>query len=127
MRTGSFGDRNAEDMLRTLPAEKKKVISSIRSKLLENGYIEEAEYDALNVEPVLKYSKSETEVIFLRHKWELTAMIPVTDSKKKLAYIRFDQLISKRLFTDDDGNRWIKFQLPGEESDALQVLEIISE
>ena len=127
MRTGSIGNRNAEEMVRTLTPEKKQAISSIRSKLLESGYLEDTEYDAVNVEPVLKYSKGEMRMIFVKHKWELSAMIPMNDSKKGVGDAEFGEIISNHVITDEEGNRWIKFQLPAEESKALVVLETFSE
>ena len=122
LRTGSVGNRNAEDLIRTLPGEKKAVISALRLKLLEGGYIEDAEYDAINVEPVLKYSKSEYELVFLRFKWELAAMIPVADTARKND-ANFGKDFSKFIFVDDDGIRWLKFKLPDEENNALNALE----
>ena len=57
MRTGAVGNRSAEDMVNTLVEPKKTVISSMRSKLITQGYSEEVEYDAINIEPVLIYSR----------------------------------------------------------------------
>src|ERR1700730_2852928 len=77
MRTGSIGNRSAEDMIKTLVEPKKTIISSVRDRLLGSGFMEEGEYDSTNIETVLVYSKSERKVVFLKHKWDLVAMIPI--------------------------------------------------
>lgn len=124
MRTGSVGNRNAEDIVKTLPEEKRGPLSSTRKIMLDRGYSEEIEYDAISVEPVLTYSKSENQVIALRYKWEVCASIFLG------TYERFDELekpVKDRLanfqITDDDGNRWLKFGLPEQQDIFLYGLE----
>jgi len=124
MRTGSVGNRSADDIVNTLPKEKKQVISSVRKLLLDRGLLEDVEYDSINIEPVLKYSKSESDVVFLRHKWELTAMIPV-QAPQMITYAEkiFKEKISEYLFIDENGNRWIKFNLPEAEEELRRVMD----
>ncbi len=127
MRTGSVGNRNVEDMINTLPEPKKKAIYSLRKILLDHGYLEDAEYDAINVEPVLIYSKSEKNVLVLRHKWELSATILVPDPEKlKEDNDTMDMSLHDSLVIDEDGKHWLKFSLPKEESMILRVLEDLS-
>jgi len=118
------GNRSADDMVNTLPKEKKQVISSVRKLLLDRGLLEDVEYDSINIEPVLKYSKSESDVVFLRHKWELTAMIPV-QALQMITYAEkiFKEKISEYLFIDENGNRWIKFNLPEAEEELRRVMD----
>ena len=111
-------------MIRTLVEPKKSVISSARKKLLERGYVEEVEYDAINIEPVLIYSKSEVKVIFLTHKWETLAQIPllsVPNQKELLGSA--ERKLSSFLVTDEEGNQWLKFKLPEYEEKALETLD----
>ena len=119
-----MGNRSADDMVNTLPKEKKQVISSVRKLLLDRGLLEDVEYDSINIEPVLKYSKSESDVVFLRHKWELTAMIPV-QALQMITYAEkiFKEKISEYLFIDENGNRWIKFNLPEAEEELRRVMD----
>ena len=84
MRTGSVGNRSADEMVKTLVESKKTVISSIRDKLIADGYAEDVEYDAINIEPVLIYSKSEKCSLFVRHKWALVALIPIQSDEDRV-------------------------------------------
>jgi hypothetical protein len=127
MRTGSVGNRSAEDMVRTLPAEKKLAISEIRKELLDKGYLEEVEYDQINIEPVLIYSRSEKQVVFLRHKWETSASIPLRnldDQEKNEAEL--EKKFGGVIVSDENENRFLKFTLPEHCSDFLIVLGKIS-
>jgi hypothetical protein len=126
MRTGSVGNRSAQEIVSTLPEPKKNVISSIRQKLLAEGYLEEVEYDAINVEPVLIYSRDQKSSVFLRYKWSLIAQIRL-DSSLISELPKFQQDLSSRVIADDDGNRFIVCNLPGEESEVLRVLKLLSE
>ncbi|MDG6998691.1 MAG: hypothetical protein JRN15_06220 [Nitrososphaerota archaeon] len=122
MRTGAVGNRSAEDMVKTLVEPKKSAISSIRQKLLAAGYSEEVEYDSVNIEPVLIYSVSERNALFVKHKWELTALIPLSSEIKKEPFATSKEDLSKYEYVDDDGNRWLKFDLPEDEELILQIL-----
>ncbi len=126
MRTGAVGNRSAEDMVNTLAEPKKSVVSSIRKKLLTSGFSEEVEYDSINIEPVLIYSKSDSRVLFLKHKWELTALIPMISrqtSEKIKSAVNID--LSKYETTDEEGMNWLKFKLPEDEEGALKIAEIM--
>ena len=114
-------------MIRTLVEPKKTVITSTRQKLLDRGYAEEVEYDAINIEPVLIYSKSEVKTIFLRHKWVTSAEIPlqlVTNQKEIHGLI--EGKLSSFLVTED-GNQWLKFRLPEDEEKLLKLWTLYEE
>ena len=113
-------------MVRTLVEPKKTVISGVREKLLKAGFQEEVEYDSINIEPVLIYSKAERKVVFLKHKWDLIAMVPLKSSAfpdglesagvpKELAHYHFD---------DEEANPWLKFSLPSDEPGLFQALDL---
>lgn len=125
MRTGSVGNRSAEDMVKTLVEPKKTAVSSIREKLLSAGYSEEVEYDSINIEPVLIYSVSETNRLFVKHKWDLTALLPVRSDAMKQQVLSFDPNLAKYEFVDDDNNSWLKFKLPNDEELILKVLKTL--
>ena len=125
LRTGSAGNRSADDMIGTLVEPKKSAILSIRKRLLERGYLEEVEYDAINVEPVLIYSKSDIKAIFLRHKWETSGQIPFHLVQDRFSNSE-ESVENRFLFTDEEGNRWLKFNLPEQEERALETLDSIS-
>jgi hypothetical protein len=127
VRTGSVGNRSADDMVKTLVEPKKIVITSIRTKLIAEGFSEEVEYDAINIEPVLIYSKSEKRVLFLRHKWELTALIPIQSKEDRARIFSNAEEIDPAKYetTDEEGNRWLRFQLPSEEETVLKALQKI--
>jgi hypothetical protein len=118
MRTGSVGNRSAEDMVKTLVEPKKTIISVVRARLLELGYSEDVEYDSINIEPVLIYRKSNLSV-FLKHKWELAAMIPI----ENLDLGKLDPEISKMQVQDEEGSNWIKFQLPEKKENLIALIE----
>ncbi len=113
-------------MIRTLAEPKKSIIASTRKKLLDRGYLEEVEYDAINIEPVLIYSKSNIKVIFLRHKWETFAQIPLGSipNQNELLGSSVGNL-SSFLVTDEEGNQWLKFKLPEYEGKALETLDSV--
>lgn len=119
MRTGAVGNRSAEEMVRTLVEPKKSAVSSIRQKLLAIGYSEEVEYDAVNIEPVLIYSLSVRNVLLVKHKWELCALIPFGEDNVS---VFSDEDLLKYEIVDDEKNRWLKFVLPNEEEDVLKIL-----
>jgi hypothetical protein len=105
---------------------KKSVISSSRKKLLDRGYVEEVEYDAINIEPVLIYSKSDTKVIFLRHKWETSAQIALLSIHNQNELLRVeDGKLDTFLVVDEEGNKWLKFKLPEYEVKAFEILDSI--
>jgi hypothetical protein len=126
LRTGAVGNRTADDMVNTLVEPKKSVLSSIRKKLLASGFSEEVEYDSINIEPVLIYSKSDTKVLFLKHKWELTALIPIIsdETKEKIqSILRID--LSKYETNNEEGKSWLKLKLPEDEDTALKIAELM--
>jgi hypothetical protein len=112
-------------LVRTLPESKKTPISSIRSELLKRGFQEELENDAINVEPVLIYSKSENDTVVVRFKWELNCAILVSNIQKfnssppRTTYSKF-------LIKDEDDRFWMKFNLPENETEALGALDSLS-
>lgn len=115
-------------MVKTLVEPKKTVVSSIRSKLLAQGYTEEVEYDVINIEPVLIYSKSEgRSVLFVRHKWNLTALVPLRSAgeKDRIFAIQVNLDLQKYEYTDEEGKQWLKFDLPSNEKEALEIISKI--
>ena len=126
-RTGSVGNRSADDMVKTLVEPKKTVISSIRNRLIADGYSEEVEYDAINIEPVLIYSKSEKRVLFVKHKWALAALIPIQSNEDRSRIFSSAKEIDPAKYetTDEEGNRWLAFQLPSDEDVVLKALQKI--
>jgi len=123
LRTGSVGNRNAEDMVKTLVKEKKVIITSVRDALLHRGYLEDVEYDSINIEPVLIFSKAEKNVVLVRHKWETNATIPFQDSETLEKIV--DQKIASFLTTDEEGKNLLRFKLPDQEKDLLLTLDIL--
>lgn len=124
MRTGSVGNRSAEEMVNTLPEKKKQTIESVRKQLLDRNFLEEVEFDYINIEPVLVYSKSEKQIVFLKHKWETIATIPIrTPNLLEASQMFLGEKISNFLITDDDSNQWLRFQLPENELLLIQVIE----
>jgi hypothetical protein len=125
LRTGSVGNRTAEDMVRTLVEPKKKVISGVRENLLNLGFLEDVEYDAINIEPVLMYSKSEKKLVFLKHKWDLVAMIPLKSSlfPQGLQVTEVQDDLLQFRYSDEEGNHWLKFSLPKNESELYRALK----
>ena len=115
-------------MIRTLAEPKKSIISSIRQKLLQLGFLEEVEYDAINIEPVLIYSRSENQALFLKHKWELVALIPLQSNKirERVFGEKTDTDLKKFKSVDEDGNQWLKFALPKDQEMVIQAVEALS-
>jgi len=123
LRTGSVGNRNVDDIVNTLPAPKKGAVSQVRNILLDLEYIEEMEYDAVNVEPVLTYSRSEDQLIVLRYKWEVNVSISlkrpeILDDLQKTVK---DEL-ANFLVKDDEGDCWLKFSLPEQQESFFSTL-----
>jgi hypothetical protein len=118
------GNRNAEDMVSTLVPEKKAVVIPVRNALLGRGYTEEVEYDYINVEPVLVYSKSETNVVFVRHKWEILATVPLHASNEKETQLvkEFSSFLSK----DEEGKIQLRFKLPDQENELFEASDLLS-
>lgn len=110
-------------MVKTLVEPKKSVISRVRERLLSMGYNEEVEYDAINIEPVLIYSKSER-TVFLRHKWKLSASIPVESmmAEKKESLPEPNMDVSKYQTKDEEERSWLKFELPDDQEALFLVL-----
>ena len=113
-------------MINTLPEPKRSAISSIRNKLLSLGFAEEVEFDSINIEPVLIYSKTIEKVVLLKHKWELVALIPIESESIGIRKENFSIAglnLEKSEFEDDDGKSWLKFSLPTEEKTIIEILE----
>ncbi|MHB8567651.1 MAG: hypothetical protein ACYC7D_00990 [Nitrososphaerales archaeon] len=125
MRTGSVGNRTVEDMVNTLVEPKKKTIQSIRQKLLGQGFSEEVEFDSIEIEPVMIYSKSGKRLIFLKHKWVTVALV-IVDKNKVEKFSKLGLSLAKLETNAQDGATWLKFELPGEEGDALNALSVSS-
>jgi hypothetical protein len=126
VRTGSVGNRSAEDMVRTLVEPKKTVISGLREKLLNAGFLEEVEYDTINIEPVLIYSKGERKIVFVKHKWDLVAMVPMKSSTFPDGFSgKVPEEFSKYQFEDEDANKWLKFSLPLNEEQLFAALDLL--
>ena len=107
-------------MVSTLVEPKKTWISQVRTRLLSAGFLEEVEYDSINIEPVLIYSNATGKSVFLKHKWDVVAMLPLKASDRPAdnsELIRF-------VFSDEEGNDWLRFQLPADESFLLKHLEL---
>lgn len=109
--------------MKTLPEQKRNPISAIRSKLLSRGYQEEMEYDAINVEPVLTYSKSQNDILFVRFKWELSCSILLTDVQKLSFSFLGSSSISKYLTKDGEDRSWLKYAIPEQESEIFLLLD----
>jgi hypothetical protein len=112
-------------MVKTLVSSKKAIIAPIRDRLLAEGYSEDIEYDAINVEPVMIYRKATEKVVFIRHKWELVALVPVssdeTRMKVRTSYPDFN--LSEFEALDEQGNSWFRFHLPEEDDLVFKILE----
>ena len=125
MRTGSVGNRTADDMVKTLVESKKKIISGVRHRLLNSGFLEEVEYDAINIEPVLVYSKSDKKMVFVKHKWELLAMIPLKSElyPQGAHFAKLPKELHQFHYSDEEGNQLLRFSLPNDESELFQTLD----
>ena len=125
MRTGSIGNRNAEEMIRTLVEPKKRVVSSIRTKLLAMNLVEDVEFDSINIEPVMIYSLRDERWVFVKHKWEVVALVRLDSEDERkpqlLSTIQDGKGLLER--NEIDGTLWAKFSLPDGEGPALRVLE----
>ena len=103
-------------MVKTLVEPKKTVISSLRARLLSIGFQEEVEYDPINIEPVLIYSRLQDEQsVLVKHKWELIALVPMQTEKQRNFAQNSSQPLSEFDYEDEEGNLWLKFQLPKDE------------
>ncbi|HZW55150.1 MAG TPA: hypothetical protein VFF30_02580 [Nitrososphaerales archaeon] len=123
MRTGSFGNRNADEMIKTLLEPKRGAISSIRSKLLAMNLAEDVEFDSINIEPVLIYSSQDTRRVFVKHKWETVALVRLVTEKEADEFLAENQDPKRSVERNElDGTMWAKFPLPQGEDEALKVL-----
>ena len=110
-------------MVNTLVKQKKATIMTVRKAILDRGYLEEVEYDSINIEPVLIYSKSDKKVVFVRHKWDTVAAISVQNSMPEET--KADPKYAVFRMVDEDGNIFLKFHLPDQEKNLLEALDEI--
>jgi hypothetical protein len=115
-------------MVRTLVEPKKSSISSMRKKLLALGFSEEVEFDPIEIEPVMIYSKSGERTVFLKHKWATVALVLlISPEKEKELSEKFPGLLSNRLEENlQDGTRWMRFSLPQDEEEVIETLNFIT-
>ena len=63
----------------------------------------------------------------MKHKWALTAMIPVQSNEDRERIFsrtkEFDP--AKYEMTDEEGSHWLKFQLPADQDVVLKMLQKI--
>jgi hypothetical protein len=76
MRTGSIGGRDVDSLLKTISVEKRTILEKSRKFLIDAGFMEEVEYDPVNVESIFIFSApTNREVkIILKYKWDLEAL-----------------------------------------------------
>ena len=123
MRTGSIGSRDVETLINTLVEPKKSVLGSLRKRLLEIGFAEEAGYDAINVESYVAYSLAgETNFLF-KHKWSLSVTLLLKNKDERTALAKEVSGIGTLEFSrnEDDGTIWTELD-PQVQGD--QILEI---
>ena len=98
MRTGSFGNRDAETLLNTLLEPKRTILGNLRKELLSLGYAEEAGYDAINIESYVAFAISGSARFFLKHKWEsLVVVVFHSPEEKIIAVAKFPLLMKKEM------------------------------
>jgi hypothetical protein len=126
MRTGSIGNRDAETLVNTLPEPKKSILQSIERELVSLGYTEEAGFDAINIESYLSYSLQGKTRFFLKHKWEVLALLVLySESEKKFVVEKFPALSMKSFEVEDVGYT-MKFDPKEEKGDLVRVAEFFS-
>jgi len=114
-------------MVKSLVEPKRTIIESIRQKILRLHFVEEVEFDPIEIEPVIIYSKFGKRRIFLKHKWDTIALVLLASKEKgdeiaKKLGVNQDKLEAN----EEDGTSWLKFQLPAEENLALETLSLVS-
>ncbi len=116
MRTGSIGDRNVDDLIRTIAIDKRTVISDVRRVLLSIGYSEAVDYDPINVESIILFSKDGKQRFLLKHKWTLKSILVIhNEEEKKKIFELFPKLPENRIERDDSENlTWLDLDLDSE-------------
>jgi hypothetical protein len=122
LRTGSVGGRNAEDLIKTISVEKRKFILEVREILFSLAYSEDVEYDAINVESVIVYSKHGTQRFLLKHKWDLSVHLIVhSDEDAKKIVLQCPDLSDRRRKDEDSGISFFELD-PRSEKDKISKI-----
>jgi hypothetical protein len=105
LRTGSIGNRDADSFFNTLIEPKKTILGELRSKLLDSGYDELADYDTINIEPYVSYSFSGKLRFIFKHKWELAVMLVLSSPTERESLANQFQELKRIAFeTNEDGS-----------------------
>lgn len=122
LRTGSIGNRDAENLIGTLVEPKKSTLAKIRASLLSLGYVENADYDAINVESYVSYALSNIPRFILKHKWELVVILILHDQTELSELLERFPNFKERQFeqNQDDAARWVKL-------DPFSEMQLINE
>jgi len=121
MRTGSIGGRSVDDLIGTIGEDKRLLVLDIRSKLLALGFEEEVDYDPINVESVIIFSREGKQRFRLKYKWAVkTFFIIHSEEEKHKIQEKFPELSEEnRIETNDaDGSRWLELD-PLTEKDLI--------
>ena len=108
MRTGSIGNRDAETLINTLVEPKKSTLGNLRKHLLEEGFGEEADYDAINIESYIAYSLSGQTRFIFKHKWNLSVTLLLKNGDEETMLKRKVPESASLEFSrnEDDGTIW---------------------
>ena len=76
---------------------------------------------------VLSYSKLQKHSLFVKHKWALIALIPIQSKEERVQIFSSASEIDPAKYetTDEEGNQWLKFQLPSDEDIVMKTLQKI--
>jgi hypothetical protein len=110
MRTGSIGNRDAETLINTLVEPKKSILTKLRHVLLTCGFVEEAGYDAINVESYVSYSISNTTRFIAKFKWELAVFL-LLQNQEEQSNLMLNVAATKEKQVEqnsEDGTFWLK-------------------
>jgi hypothetical protein len=110
MRTGSIGNRDAESIVNTLEEPKKKALTELRAVLLGRGFLEEIEYDAINVESYISYSIANRPKFIIKFKWEFATFLIIENQiEQRQLLLHFHSMEGRQFETNsDDGTIWVK-------------------
>jgi hypothetical protein len=123
LRTGSFGNRDAESLISTLVEPKRNVLMKLRTGFLSRGYFEEAGYDPINVESYVSYSISSVSRFVFKHKWELAVIMVLQDQKEQTELLAQFPPLKEREFehNSEDGTLWLELD-PTSETEMILAL-----